>query len=78
MLKFPDNTKASVFGLDEIMAELYAEDRKATYETANEIIKRLEEKKNYIPSSVSVYREYAFVLLQEYRKYLQDQSENDR
>ena len=46
--------------------------------TESEIIKRLEEKKNYIPSSVSVYREYAFVLLQEYRKYLQDQSENDR
>jgi len=78
MLNFPDNTKASVFGLDDIMAELYAEDRKASYETADEIIKRLKEKKNYISSSVSVHREYAFVLLQEYRNYIQDRSENGR
>jgi hypothetical protein len=78
MLLFPDNTKASVFGLDDIMAELYAEDRKASYDTADEIIERLKEKKNFIPSSVTVHREYAFVLLQEYRNYIQERSKNDR
>ncbi|MBI5593721.1 MAG: hypothetical protein HY881_24985 [Deltaproteobacteria bacterium] len=60
------------------MAELCAEDRKASYDTADEIIKRLKEKKNFIPSSVTVHREYAFVLLQEYRDYIQERSENDR
>ena len=54
------------------MADLYAEDRKATYETAVEIINRLEEKKNYIPSSEQVRREYAYVLRQEYEKYNKD------
>jgi hypothetical protein len=78
MLNFPDNTRVSVLGLDDIMAELYAEDRKASYETADEIIKRLKEKNNYIPSSASVHREYAVVLLQEYRDYIQDRSENGR
>jgi len=49
MLNFPDNTKASVFSLDEIMAELYDEDRKASYDTADENIERLKEKKNFYP-----------------------------
>jgi hypothetical protein len=40
------------------MAELYSEGRKANDETAEKIIKRLEEKKNYIPSSERVHREY--------------------
>ncbi|MFH0728619.1 MAG: hypothetical protein V2B19_20075 [Pseudomonadota bacterium] len=60
------------------MAELYVENRKANYETAEEIIKRLKEKKNYIPSSVSVHREYAFVLLQEYGDFIRDRSGNGR
>ncbi|QTA89040.1 hypothetical protein [Desulfonema magnum] len=72
MLKFPDDTKVSVMGLGDIMAAFYAENRNATYETAEEIIKRLEDKKNYIPSSKSVHREYAYVLLREYRKYVKD------
>jgi hypothetical protein len=54
------------------MAELYAEGRKATYETAEEIIHKLEEKKNYIPSSEQVRREYAYVLRQEYGNYIKD------
>ena len=58
-------------GLVEIMAELYTEGRKATYETAEEIIHRLEEK-NYIPSSEQVRREYAYVLRQEYGKYIKN------
>ena len=72
ILKFPDKTQVAVDGLVEIMAELYAEDRKATYETAQEIINKLEEKKNYIPSSEQVRREYVYVLRQEYEKYIKD------
>ena len=77
MLKFPDNTKVSVSGLDDIMAELFAAGKKPSYDIADEIIERLKEKKNYIPSSVTVYREYAFVLLQEYRNYIQERTENN-
>jgi hypothetical protein len=64
--------------LDGILAELCAEDMKATDKTAEEIIKRLEEKKNYIPESERIRREYAYVLLREYRKYLKDRSGGDR
>lgn len=78
MLKFSDNTMASVMGLDDIMAELFAENRKADSETAREIIERLEGKGNYIPSSESVHREYAFVLLDEYRKYIKNRTGNER
>ena len=74
MLKFPDDTQASVTGLDDIMAELHLQERKPTQETAREMITRLEEKGNFIPSSESVHREYAFVLLREYRKFIQDRS----
>jgi hypothetical protein len=74
MLKFPDDTQVSVTGLDHIMAELYSENREATDETAQEIIKRLESRKNYIPSSERARKEYAYVLLKEYRNYLKDRS----
>jgi hypothetical protein len=57
------------------MAELYVSHRKSTYQTAEEIISRLEAKKNYIPSSEHARREYAYVLLQEYRKYMKDKSD---
>lgn len=56
------------------MAELYAEGKKATDETAEEIIERLEAKKNYIPSSYSVRREYACAILDKYRTYIEDRS----
>jgi hypothetical protein len=56
------------------MAELYHEGRKATDETVEEIINRLEMKKNYIPSSERVRKEYSYVLLKEYRKYIKDLS----
>jgi len=56
--------------LDEILAEVYSEGRQANQETVEEIINRLEAKKNYIPSSDRVRREYAYVLLEEYRKYV--------
>lgn len=58
------------------MAELYAENRKPSYDTTDEIINRLEERGNYIPSSVTAHREYAIVLLQEYRNYIQERSKN--
>ncbi len=78
MLTFPDDTQVGLNGLDDIMAELYAEDMKATDKAAEEIIKRLEEKKNYIPESERVRREYAYALLREYRKYIKDRSVSDR
>jgi hypothetical protein len=74
MLKFLDDTQFSLFGLDEILAELYDEGRKPNEETAQEIIIRLEDMKNYIPSSDSARREYVYVLLREYRKYVKDRA----
>ena len=71
MLSFPDDIKIRVNGLDEILADLYSEDRQANKETAEEIIDRLEGKKNYIPSSDRTRKEYAYVLLKEYRKYVE-------
>lgn len=61
-------------GLDDIMAQLYSEGRKATGETAEEIIERLEAANNFIPSSERARREYSYVLLREYRKYIRDRS----
>ena len=65
-------------GLGDIMAELYGEGRKATDEAAEEIIVRLEAKKNYIPSSERIRREYAYVLLKEYRQFVQERSAGSR
>jgi len=76
MLKFPDDTQIGVIGLDDIMAQLFSEGRKETDETAEEIIKRLEAKKNYIPSSERARKEYAYALRREYRKYLKDRSDS--
>jgi hypothetical protein len=59
-----------VNGLDEILADLYAEGRPANEGTAEEIIDRLEAKRNYIPSSERARKEYAYILLKEYRKFL--------
>ena len=78
MLKFVDDTQVGVIGLDDIMAELHAEGRKATDETAEKIIKRLEAKNNYIPSSERTRREYAYVLLKEYRAYVKERSGSGR
>jgi hypothetical protein len=75
MLKFLDDTQFSVFGLDETLADLYAEGRKANEETAEEILKRLEVMKNYIPESEAARREYRYVLLKEYRIYVKEQTE---
>jgi len=74
MLKFVDDTEVGVVGLDDIMSELHSEGRKATAETAEEIIKRLEARNNYIPSSERVRKEYSYVLLNEYRTYVKNRS----
>ena len=60
------------------MAEVYAEDMQANDKTAEEMMKRLEQKKNYIPGSERVRREYAYALLREYRKYVKDRSGSGR
>jgi hypothetical protein len=78
MLKFFDDTEVGVIGLDDIMAELYAEGRKATDRTAEQIIERLEARNNYIPSTERVRKEYAYVLLNEYRAYLKERSGSSR
>ena len=78
MLKFLDDTQFSVFGLDEILADVYAEGRKVNDETAEEIITRLEAMKNYIPSSDHARREYRYVLLKEYRTYVKGRADNNR
>jgi Ca2+-binding EF-hand superfamily protein len=78
MLTFFDDTQVGVISLDDIMAELYSEGRKATDETAEEIIKRLEARNNYIPSSERVRKEYAYVLVKEYRRYVKDRSGSRR
>ena len=67
MLRFPDDTRVRVNGLNDILADLYSEGRQANKETAEEILDRLE-KNNYIPPSAR--REYKSVLLKEYKDYV--------
>ncbi len=59
------------------MAELYSEGKVANEETAEELMDRLEAAKNYIPSSEKARKEYAWVLLREYRSYVKDRKENE-
>jgi predicted transcriptional regulator len=76
MLKFQDDTQIRVNGLNEILAELYSEGRQANRGTAEEIINRLEAQKNFIPSSDRTRKEYAYVLLKEYRQYVAGRKNN--
>lgn len=78
MLTFPDDTTVRIKGLDETLADLYSEGKEANDETAEEIIERLEAKKNYIPSSERVRKEYAYVLLKEYRAYVKRQTNREK
>jgi hypothetical protein len=66
-----------VNGLDEILADVYSEGRRVNDETAEEIINRLEANKNYIPSSDRARKEYSYVLLKEYRKYVKGRADNN-
>jgi hypothetical protein len=77
MLTFLDDTQVRVNGLDETLADLYLEGKQANEETAEEIMNRLEAKKNYIPSSDRAREEYAYILLKEYRKYVKNRAENN-
>lgn len=77
-MKFPDDTQVRVNGLVEIMADLHAQGRPANEATAEEIIDRLEARKNYIPSSDLVRREFNYVLLREYRNYLVERTAGNR
>lgn len=70
MLKFPDGTQVRVKGLTEILAKVYSESRQANQETGEEIICRLEQAGNYIPSSGRTRKEYCYVLLKKYRDYI--------
>jgi hypothetical protein len=74
MLRFPDGTQVRVIGLDEILADVYSEGRQTNKETAEEIIKRLEAQQNYIPSSDLARKEFAYVLLKEYKEYTENQN----
>jgi hypothetical protein len=75
LLTFLDGTQSGVFGLDEAFAAVYAEGGQVHPETAEEIITRLEAKKNYIPSSDHAHKEFRYVLLKEYRKYVRDRAD---
>ena len=74
MLSFLDDIQIRVNSLDEILADLYSEGRQASDETAKEVIDRLEAKKNYIPWSGRARKEYTYVLLKEYRKYVKSRA----
>jgi hypothetical protein len=67
-LRFPDGIQVRVNGLDEIMAELYSEDKQPNQKTGEEILNRLEKNNNYIPPAAR--REYKSILLKEYRDYI--------
>ncbi len=56
------------------MADLYSEGRQVDSETAEEIITRLEALNNYVPSSNRTRKEYRYVLLREYREYVQSRT----
>jgi hypothetical protein len=73
-----DDTKVRVKGLDEVLADLHSKGRPADDGTAEEIINRLEAKNNYIPSSDRARREYAYVLLKEYGKYVKERTNDNR
>jgi hypothetical protein len=77
MLKFPDNTQVRVNGLDEILADLYSEGRQANRETGEEILNRLEAKKNYIPSSDRIRKEFSYILLKEFKKYIAERKNKE-
>jgi hypothetical protein len=50
----------------------------ANDETAEEIIKRLEAHKNFIPSSDRARKEYRYLLLKEYREYIKNRAGDNR
>jgi hypothetical protein len=78
MLRFTDGTQVRVNGLIEILADLYSQGRQANQKAAEEIINRLEANKNYIPSSDLTRKEFAYVLLKEYREYIEAKDDDPK
>ncbi len=60
------------------MAELHSVGKKATRETADEIIAGLEAMGNYISDSEVVRREYRNVLLKEYQEYVETRDKENQ
>jgi hypothetical protein len=60
------------------MFNFYLEGREANDETVEEIIKMLEERKNYIPSAERARKDYSYVLLKEYKNYLKEKSDKNK
>lgn len=77
-LEFFDGTQVKVVGLDEVLAAAFAEGRPANDDTAEEIMDRLEDKNNYIPSSDRARRQYSYALLKEYREYVRSRADSGR
>jgi len=72
-LTFPDGSQVGVMGLNEILADMYAEGRIVSTETVEEIVERLSEK-NYITPSFR--QQYCDVLMDEYRRYVARRDHN--
>lgn len=75
MLTFPDGSQVGVMGLNEIMADMFAEGRQVSEETAEEIVERLSED-NYVTPAFR--RQYCEVLLNEYRRYVKNRNSEKR
>ena len=75
MLAFSDGTQVGVMGLNEILADMYAENKQVNQETAEEMVDRLSEN-NYITPSFR--QQYCEVLLDEYRKYIKIRTDEKR
>jgi hypothetical protein len=65
ILVFPDSSKAVIIGLDDIIAEAYAEGRPVNRTTAGAILKKVAERNNVERSKRKWYQDH---ILDEYRK----------
>jgi hypothetical protein len=70
-LIFTDGARVAVKGLNEALAELYAEGRPANQETADELLARLEAHGTFVPPDLVVRREYRGELLKKYTEYVE-------
>lgn len=75
MLTLHDGTQVGIMGLNEILADIYAEGRQASADTAEEILERLAEH-NYITPSFR--QQYCEVLLEEYRQYVTSRTDKNK
>ena len=71
MITFPDGTKSGISGLDAVMADLYRQGKPANDAVASEIIERLESHNYFAPSERHIYK---YLLLAEYRRFLEFKS----